>query len=62
MLDQRRWRNIEPTLAESTMFEGKLSCQYIFEGELSCQYIRGVSCFASPAVIIHTQRTTKSQG
>ena len=39
MLDQRlrRWPNIEPTLAECTMFEEKLSCQYI----------HGISCFAT---------------
>ena len=54
MLNQRlrRWPNIEPTLAEYTMFEEKLSCQY--------------SCFAIPAVIksvsLQTQRPTKNQG
>ena len=39
MLDQRlrRWTNIEPTLAECTMFDEKLSCQYI----------HGISCFAT---------------
>ena len=43
MLDQRlwRWSNIELTLAECTMFEGKLSCQYIHE----------ISCFAIPEVV-----------
>ena len=58
MLDQRlrRWPNIKPTLAECTMFEGKLSCQYI----------RGVSCFAFPTVIksvnLQIQPTAKATG
>ena len=36
MLDQRlrRWPNVEPTLAECTMFKKKLSCQYTSLGQL----------------------------
>ena len=59
MLDQRLgcWPNKGPATAEYTMFEGKLSYQYI------CW----VSCFAIPAVInsvsLQTQlRTARSQG
>ena len=35
MLDQRlrRWPNVEPTLAECTMFKKKLSCQYTLLGQ-----------------------------
>ena len=37
----------------------------MFVGKLSCQYIRGVNCFAIPAVIksvnLQSQRTAKSQ-
>ena len=55
-LDQslRRWPNIEPTLDECKMLEGKPSFQYM----------RGVSCFEILAVIqsvsLQTQHTTKS--
>ena len=36
MLDERlrRWPNVEPTLAECTMFKKKLSCQYTLLGQL----------------------------
>ena len=33
----RHWPNIEPTLAECTMFEEKLSCQYTFWGSAVSQ-------------------------
>ena len=36
MFDQRlrRWPNVEPTLAECTMFKKNLSCQYTLLGQL----------------------------